>query len=309
MNDLTLRPIAGPEELPLFNRLSYDLDHELADDLAAGRRCPGGMWVALRGDRLLARLAWWGEDPTPALLDVFDLADDADVDRVDVGVRLLRAAMSKALPEDAVPPNHIRYVPPDWREDPVAERGVRERLTALERTGSRLFVERLRLEWSPGTPLPEPDPRLLFRPLRDTEELIDLMTRVLAGTLDAHSVEDLRRGSPREVALAHFEGEMGRYVSPRDWWRVAALADGTPVGFVTPGRNHYSPVIGYLAVLPEHRGRGYVHGILAEGTRFLAGMGVPRIRAATDLGNVPMANAFRRAGYATRAHVLNSTWV
>ncbi|MER6992499.1 hypothetical protein ABT337_26310 [Saccharopolyspora hirsuta] len=33
------------------------------------------MWVALRGDRLLARVAWWSRpgDATPRILDVVDL--------------------------------------------------------------------------------------------------------------------------------------------------------------------------------------------------------------------------------------------
>jgi RimJ/RimL family protein N-acetyltransferase len=52
-----------------------------------------------------------------------------------------------------------------------------------------------------------------------------------------------------------------------------------------------------LAVPPARRGNGYVDDVLAEGTRVLAAKGVPRIRASTDLGNTPMANAFRRAGY------------
>ena len=68
---------------------------------------------------------------------------------------------------------------------------------ALERVGARLFVERLRLEWRPGTPVPEPSGRLVFRPVRDAGELIDLMTLVLDGTLDAHSRDDLTRMSAR----------------------------------------------------------------------------------------------------------------
>ena len=41
-HDLTLRPITGPGELDLFNRLPYVLDDEVADDLAAGGGlCPG----------------------------------------------------------------------------------------------------------------------------------------------------------------------------------------------------------------------------------------------------------------------------
>lgn len=67
-------------------------------------------------------------------------------------------------------------------------------------------------------------------------------------------------------------------------------------------------MIGFLAVLPEHRGNGYIDDILAEGTRVLADLGIPRIRAATDLDNAPMANAFPRAGYADSEHALHMTW-
>ena len=65
--------------------------------------------------------------------------------------------------------------------------------------------------------------------------------------------------------------------------------------------NGYNPIIAYIGVLPAYRGHGYIDELLAEGTRILAAEDVPRIRASTDLGNVPMANAFRRAGWADSA--------
>lgn len=180
--------------------------------------------------------------------------------------------------------------------------------TNLERTGTSLFVERLRFQWHPGTPLPEPSGRLGFRPVRDTEEILDLMTLVLDGTLDAHSRDDLTRMSAREAAVKHFEDELAHYRSPQDWWRIATLPDGEPVGFVTPARNNYNPIIGYLAVLPKHRGNGYIDEILTEGTRTLSAQDVPRIRAGTDLGNTPMANAFQRAGYLNFERTINMTY-
>ena len=91
-DDLSVRPIAGREELGLFSRMPYVFNEELADDLAAGRRRPEWMWVALRGDRLLARLSWWGQegDGPPFLLDIFDIDDrGGDRDRMErVGARL-----------------------------------------------------------------------------------------------------------------------------------------------------------------------------------------------------------------------------
>ncbi|MFB9929873.1 GNAT family N-acetyltransferase [Amycolatopsis halotolerans] len=302
--DLTLRPITGPEELDLFCQLTYALDHELADDLAAGRRRPGWMWVALRGGELVARAAWWGraEEPVPFLLDVFDVEDAA------VGARLVRTAMAEILPPGTRPPTYNRMIPAEWRDEAAARSVVEDRMTALEQVGAQLLAERLRFEWRPGTAVAPPRNRLLFRPIRDVDEILELMTRVLDGTLDAHSRDDLTRMSAREAALRHYEDELAHYRSPRDWWRVATLPDGTPVGFVTPARNNYNPVIGYLAVLPEHRGNGYIDDILAEGTRILAAQDVSRIRAATDLGNIPMANAFRRAGYVNFERTITMAW-
>lgn len=299
-SDVTFRPITGPDELAIFNRFPYVLNDELADDLAAGRRRPEWMWVALRGDRLLARVAWWGQagKDEPFLLDVFDLDDD------EAGAGLLRTAMAAV----GSAPEYLRMIPPDWRDDPAARPVVERRMAAMAGTGARLFVERLRFEWRAGTPVPAPSGRLRFRPVRDTEEIVGLMTEVLDGSLDAHSKADLGRMSPRAAAVRHYEDELAQYVTPREWWRVATLPDGAPVGFVTPARNSYNPVIGYLAVLPRFRGNGYIDDILAEGTRVLAAMDVPRIRAATDLGNTPMANAFLRAGYVNFERSINMTW-
>lgn len=78
---------------------------------------------------------------------------------------------------------------------------------------------------------------------------------------------------------------------------TAVLPTGEPVGFVIPARNSYHPIIAYIGVLPARRGHGYIDDLLAEGTRVPAAEGVDRIRAATDLGNVPMAKSFERLGY------------
>jgi RimJ/RimL family protein N-acetyltransferase len=307
--ELIVRSITGPNEFELFRRLPYSLNHELPEDLDSGRRRPEWMWVALRGDRLVTRAAWWGqpEHDRPFLLDLFDL-DGGSPDRVEVGARLLTAAIAEVVPAGGHPPEYVRFVPPDWRGDNAARRVVDDRMAVLELVGARLFVERLRLEWRPGTPIPEQSGRLRHRPVRDRGELTALMTLVLDGTLDAHSQADLVRMTPEQAAVAHYERELANYRSPRGWWRVATLPDGEPVGFVTPARNDYNAIIGYLGVVPTHRGNGYIDDLLAEGTHLLAAQRVPRIRAATDLGNFPMAGAFKRAGYVNFERSINMTW-
>ncbi|MFF4670923.1 GNAT family N-acetyltransferase [Streptomyces sp. NPDC001279] len=310
--ELTIRPLTGPDELGLFLQLSYLLDDELAEDLESGRRRPGWMWVALRGERVVARIAWWSRDgDAPLLLDVFDLDDTLPrPEGEEAGLRLLETATAAVVPAGAPRPEYGRFVPPDWREDPATRESVEARIRVMERSGARMLVERLRLEWRAGTPVPPDDGRLRFRPVEGREDLLALMTAVMEGTLDAHGRADLASGlSAREAAENHYDEELALYATPREWWRIAELPDGAPVGFVIPARNDYNPVIAYIGVLPARRGHGYVDGILAEGTRLLAAQdGVDRIRAATDLGNAPMAASFARLGYAEFGRAFDMVW-
>jgi RimJ/RimL family protein N-acetyltransferase len=303
-DELVLRPITGPEELDFFNRLPYALNEELAEDLTTRRRRSEWLWLALRGDEIVARAGWWsrpGADD-PELMDIFDLTGSADD-----GVRLLEAALA-AVVAGATPPEFGRFVPGDWRDHEDVERGVRDRMSALERVGARLFVERLRLEWLPGTPIAEPSGRLTFRAVREPAELIALMTLVLDGTLDAHSLAELTRMTAQQSAEEQFHNVFDAYTSPHAWWQIAETPLGEPVGFVIPAHNGYHSIIAYIGVVPAHRGRGYIDDLLAEGTRLLAAEGVPRIRAATDVANLPMARAFTRAGYATFERKIDMTW-
>lgn len=313
--DLTIRPLAGPDELPLFRGLSYVLDHELADDLTAGRRRPEWMWVALRGDRLVARIAWWTSQDgnAPQFLDFFDLDDTLpEPERGAIGLELLERATAAVVPAGtarAARPEYGRYVPPDWHEDPAARDIVEARIRVMEASGARMLVERLRLEWRAGTPVPEDTGRLVFRPVTGREDLLTLMTPVMEGTLDAHGQADLASGlSAREAAEKHYDEEFPGFSTPQEWWRVAELPDGEPVGFVIPARNNYHPVIAYIGVLPAHRGHGYIDDILAEGTRVLAAQDVERVRARTDVGNVPMAKSFERLGYVNFERAFDMVW-
>ena len=304
-DDLDLRPITGPDELGLFNSLPYVLNDEVGGDLAAGRRRPGWLWLALRGDRVVARAGWWSRagDQHPLLMDIFDIDGDADD-----GVRLLKTALAVVVPAGTTPPQYLRFLPADWREHQHTRQAVDDRMGVLQRAGAKLFVERLRLEWRPGTPVAELSGRLTIRPVHHSGELIDLMTLVLDGTLDAHSRDDLTRMTRRQAARERYHDEFESYASPHEWWRIATLPDGEPVGFVIPAHNGYHPVIAYLGVVPAHRGHGYIHDVLAVGTSLLAAQNVPRIRAATDVGNTPMAAAFARAGYVNFERQIDMTW-
>ncbi|MFE7751124.1 hypothetical protein [Streptomyces sp. NPDC057428] len=70
-------------------------------------------------------------------------------------------------------------------------------------------------------------------------------------------------------------------------------------GLAVPSATPYNRNVGYLGVVPEFRGRGYVDDVLAEITRVQVESGAELITATTDTGNAPMAAAFSRAGYRT----------
>jgi hypothetical protein len=126
-SDLTFRPITGPGELGLFTRLPYELNGELASDLSDGHRQPGWLWMALRGDHLLARAAWWARQGAgaPGALDILDIDDSAGPEAVDAATALLTAAMAEVVPAGERPPEYIRFLPPGRRGSPDGGRAHR----------------------------------------------------------------------------------------------------------------------------------------------------------------------------------------
>jgi hypothetical protein len=75
----------------------------------------------------------------------------------------------------------------------------------------------------------------------DPGELIELMTLVLDSTLDARSRDDLTRMPPSQAAREQYRNQLKRYASPHEWWRIATLPDGEPVGFVIYAHNGLQP--------------------------------------------------------------------
>lgn len=301
--DVTVRPLADGE-LHLFDTLVLDgpafgpPGRDFLATAADHHYRPEWTWVAQRGDRVVARAAWWGgpDDAHPYALDWFDVGPDEDA--VAVGARLLRAAHESGAVQaaDGTLAQYHLFLPPDPHLLPEVRPAVEERMAAAGQAGLRPFVERLRFEWDPSTGVPAPAGRLRFDPAPDDAALLGLLERINVGTLDAHARRDLDRQGPAAAARVQLE-DMGWMPAPRSWWRTAATPDGDLVGLVMPSRNYQCAVIAYIGVVPEHRGRGYVDDLLAEGTAVLAAEGAELIRADTDADNAPMAASFARAGY------------
>ncbi|MFJ4189357.1 GNAT family N-acetyltransferase [Kitasatospora sp. NPDC089509] len=284
--------------------------------LADGQYRPAWTWIAQEAadGTPLALAVWWGDpaDALPSALDGVFVHDSvrSAADRTELAAAVLTAAHADyaAAGADAAPEYHLS-LPGDWRDRPETVAAVAWRQDAARRAGLPVSLERLRFEWTPEAGLPEPSGRLLLQPEPDDEVFVDLFRRALVDTLDA----DTRKESERLGAEAQARADVAFYRDTmrgdRSWWRVARTPDGEPVGFGIPSRNHSAPVVGYLGVLPEHRGRHYADDILGEITRVLAAdpaaTDTPtRILADTDLTNTPMAAAFTRLGYHNNARRL-----
>ncbi len=302
---LVVRALGESEARPLFTSLQDPglvgrplLGRPYTTVAEGGEYRPEWTWVALRGDRVVARAACWAapDDELPLLLDWFDFVPGEE----EAAVRLLRA-----LPYDV---DFELVLPPGWRTEPGARAAAEARIGAAATAGYRPLVERFRYRWTPDCGLPEHPGRLTFRPEPDDEVILDVLRRVQHGTLDAHARRALEAAGPggQEAGIeqaAREDLEHLRWMpSPREWWRLAHTADGALAGLHVPGAIPSGPAVGFIGVVPEQRGNGYAYDLLAECTRQLSREGAESIAASTDLGNTPMAAAFAKAGYPVVDH-------
>jgi RimJ/RimL family protein N-acetyltransferase len=267
---------------------------------------PEWTWVAAdegTGD-VLAAAIWWGAPTgsTPGALDaiyVHESVGDGER-RTTLAADLLGAAHRSyaADPGLAEPPAYHVFVPSDWRERPDVISALTWRREAVALAGLGARLERLRYEWTPEDGIPSPTGRLVFRAEPDDEVFVDVLARVVQGSLDSDSTTQAAALGAEAHARSDVEHYRNLMLGERSWWLIAENEDGETVGFGIPSRNPKHPVVGYLGVVPEHRGHGYIDEILAQITRVLvAEAGAERILADTDLVNKPMAASFERVGY------------
>lgn len=261
-------------------------------DLAENMYRPEWTWLAVDGDRVVGRALWWGPKTSahPVALDCLDV-DPGAGDRTAIAAELIRVAVA-GFP---LPVQYGIKVAGGWRADPVTAAAVQWRREAAHAAGLSREVERLQFEWTPEAGVPTARGGLRFAEGTD-EEFLALFGRVAEGSLDAQTRANVAVKGVGATARAELDFYLNA-PGQREWWRIAFTPSGEVAGVAIPSATPYNVNVGYLGVVPELRGHGYVHELLAEITRRHAEAGEPRITATTDLGNAPMAEAFRRAGY------------
>jgi GNAT superfamily N-acetyltransferase len=251
--------------------------------------------VALRDGRPVARAAWWArpEDTQPLVINWFDVAEGEE----DAGAELLMTApwRTEELELD---------LPVGWRDDPARRAAVDTRVAAARKAGYELLVERFLYRWTPDHGLPERPGRLLFSAEPDDAVFFDALRHIHSVTLDAHARRAIERGGVDRAAQEELD-VFHWMPSPREWWQVARTPEGELAGIHIPAHNPGGPCIGFIGVLPDHRGHGYAYDLLAECTHFLVERGAEFIAAGTDQGNFPMAAHFAKAGYPVVRERLN----
>ncbi|WP_406439669.1 GNAT family N-acetyltransferase [Streptomyces sp. NBC_01613] len=293
MTDPVIRAL-DESDAHLFDTLPDPLDARAAHRLTHHR--PDWKRVALRDGEVVARAAWWGgpDDTEPLNVNWFDVAEGED----EAGAELLRTAPWQVELELNLPPGR--------REDPRLHAAAEARFTAARAAGYELLVERFLYRWTPACGLPERPGRLVFRAEPDDAVFFDALRRIHSVTLDAHSLRAVEDGGLDRAAQE--ELDFFRWCpSPREWWQIAYTPQGEPVGMHIPVHNPSGPCVGFIGVLPEHRGHGYAYDLLAECTHFLVERGAEFVSAGTDQGNFPMAANFTKAGYPVVRERINFT--
>jgi len=252
-------------------------------------------WVAEEDGAVKALAIWWGGlgEDHPYSIDGLYFVGDGDP--VPVWTELIKHAMA-ARPADAEPPEYHFFLDSDWQDKPDVVAGLELRSQAAAAAGLTAITDRLRYRWKPDCGLPARSTRLHFEPA-DDEAFVDVFMRVSQGSLDAATAREIARLGVEGSARDELELYKSMPNSDRAWWRLGYDENGKLIGFAIPSANAAGLTVGYLGVVPEHRGHGFIDDLLAEITLMHAEAGAEQITADTDFGNVPMAKSFERLGY------------
>lgn len=298
-----IRPIET-EELSTFTTTATEPEYaddirQYIDDLivqSAVRR--DWCYLVERDGHPIGRAALWTlpKRDQPFALILLDLPWQREI-ASEAGAALLQEMFHVASSLGA---NQLEYMldtpvqQPQWQTHPEL------RASFLEQHGFRQIRETVRFEFETGETERQPstDHEVIFRSMDEVGEnaFTDAVRRVSADALDQRTLEQREKLGPAGEARENVEDLKSTEYDPT-WWELAYTPDEDLIGVTVPTEIPAGGTIGYIGVVPEMRGRGYVDALLARGTATLIETGAERITASTDIHNTPMTDAFRRAGY------------
>ncbi|GIG64049.1 GNAT family N-acetyltransferase [Phytomonospora endophytica] len=291
---------ARAEEIPNLTTLDGSEERNaataayLTDLLAKGCTRPEWCFVAENGaGKIVGNVVLWtapGHDvPTDFVLF------EAPWDDPELGLRILRHGFAAARELGATELSHMLDMPaqaPQFQTEPDARQAV------LTEAGLSVARDGRRFQWLAGSALPAQDPRLTWRSIAEigSEPFIELFEKILADTADSLLQADVRKLGLRGAAELLLE-DMSDMEHEPEWFELGYDETGSVAAVSLPARNPSFPVIGFVGVSPDHRGKGYSASIVARGTQILVANGATEIRGDCDAGNVAMYKGFERSGY------------
>jgi GNAT superfamily N-acetyltransferase len=184
------------------------------------------------------------------------------------------------------------------RTNPELHPEFEQRVALFESLGMELFQEKEGFTWNDdGRPTDVPG-RLEFVSIADTgaNRFRDVIAAVGEATLDRNDRYYRSHMDPADWGSVYLR-YMGEGEEPM--WLLGTLPDGEPVGFVAvvDFDGEGTATIGFIGVVPQHRGNGYIDDLLAAGTAAARRHGFVSIHSDVDTLNTPMLAAMERGGH------------
>jgi hypothetical protein len=294
---MKIRPIhAG--ELTVFARyrdddvLNRHLEQYVTNRWTTGTSRPDWCFVAEDGERIIGRAMYWAlpARTMPMVVDFLDAPWTGSY--LDVGVALLQDTLARFRRQGAETMRYELILPSPFNDYPE------KRVDILEHVGFSVRREGDRWEWTADAAPLAPAGRVVFRPWPEVgeEAFVGALGRTLEGTLDRW-LEYNRQHLGAEAAAREYVASAQELRHEPTWWHLAYTPDGALIGVIMASANDGGPIVDYVGIVPEQRGHGYVDDLLAQGIAVLRAAGATRIRADSDTRSLPMARAFRRAGF------------
>lgn len=175
---------------------------------------------------------------------------------------------------------------------PPVDRATPGRLTAAG------YARLTDLSYQFADALPDPGPRpaaLQWRPVDDADRgrLAAVIERTYVGSHDCAELDGLRTAAD---ALDEYAAE--GTVAERGWW-LASVAEADAGCLLLRDHGALDLVeIVYLGLVPEVRGRGLSHELLAQAWRGARAWGRRRAMAVVDVANAPALRLYAATGFA-----------